>query len=262
MGRYLRLIGLFTKISFQEMAAYRTDFFVQFFVTLMHFVAELVGIWTIFHNTTSVAGWNVYEMVALLGVFRTMSAVIGLFIAPNMRQVMEDIRDGRLDFIVLKPVNAQFFVSFRRVVVWRVAEMLIGLGLVAVACSQLQTSLGAVQVLMFVVMLAAGTVIIYAFWLILATCAFWFTRINNIEMVFWNVFEAGRYPIDIYRWSIRMGLTYVVPLAFITTFPARALVGKAEPVGMLFALVMAGVSLALASAFWRYGLRYYSGASA
>lgn len=262
MLRHLRLIGLFARVSVQNDAAYRADFIAQVIVTLLNFAAELVGLWTIFSNTRSIGGWNVYEVLALLGVFRAMGGVIGLAIAPNMRLVMEDIRDGKLDFVVLKPINAQFYASFRRIVVWRTTEIVLGMVLVGVACAKLSASLTPAKVSLFLVMLAAGVVIIYSFWLILATMAFWFTRINNIEMVFWNVFEAGRYPVDIYRPIIRRGLTYIIPLAFLTTFPAATLVGKTQLTGVALALVMAAGSLAIASAFWRYGLRHYSGASA
>jgi len=116
--------------------------------------------------------------------------------------------------------------------------------------------------LLFVAMLTAGIMIIYSFWLMLATMAFWFTRINNIEMVFWNVFEAGRYPVDIYRPWVRWGLTYVIPLAFLTTFPAGALVGKTGSSGIVAALALGTLSWVIASAFWRFGLSRYSGASA
>ena len=262
MLHHLRLIWLFIRVSVQDSAAYRLDFFAHLVVTLLNIVAELVGLWTIFHNTNSLNGWNVYQMVVLLGVFRCMSGIIGMAIAPNMRVIMDDIREGKLYFLILKPVNAQFFVSFRRVIIWRFADVALGLVLVGVGCFKLAESLTPGKVGMFVIMLSAGAAIIYSFWLILATLAFWLTRVNNMEMVFWNVFEAGRYPISIYNPAIRFALTYLVPLAFITTYPAAALVGKTQAGGAALAILFAAGSFAAASGFWRYGLRHYSGASA
>lgn len=262
MLRYLKLILLFARVSLQDTAAYRMDFVAHVLVTLTNFGAELVGLWTIFSNTRSLNGWGVFEMVALLGVFRIMGGFIGLMIAPNMRLIMDDIREGKLDFVILKPINSQFFVSFRRVIVWRLADITLGLLLVVVAIVKLAATLTPANLAMFVTLLSAGAIIIYSFWLILATLAFWLTRVNNMEMVFWNVFEAGRYPVDIYRPMVRLGLTYVVPLAFITTFPAGALVGRSEFGGLALAVAFAAGSLAVASGFWRYGLRHYSGASA
>ncbi len=260
--RHLKLIAVFARVCIQDTAAYRTDFLVHLVVALAHMGAELVGIWIIFSNTRSLAGWNAYQLLALLGVYRIMIGAITLFIAPNMRRVMEDIREGTLDFLLLTPLNNQFYASFRNVVVWRLVDIALGIGLTAYACGKLGQSVGAMTIVGFVVLLSAGVAIIYSFWLILATCAFWFTRITNIEVVFWNVFEAGRYPVDIYRPWMRRGLTYLIPLAFLTTFPSAALVGKAQTGNVSLAVVAAIVALIASSIFWRIGLRRYSGASA
>ncbi len=262
MLRYLKLLWLFVRVSVQAEASYRVDFFVNGVRVLAQLGGELMGLWTIFSNTRSLLDWTVYEVVALLGVFRIMAGIIGLAIAPNMRAIMEEIRDGKLDYAILKPVNSQFFVSARKVVIWQLADIASGVLLAAIAAIKLSANVSAGTVAHFLVLLAAGTVIIYSVWLVLATLAFWFTRISNIEMVFWNVFEAGRYPVDIYQPWLRLGLTYVLPLAFLTTFPARALIGRGEAGGLAIAIIAAAAALAGASAFWRFGLRRYSGASA
>jgi len=260
--RYLRLMWLFIRVSIQDDAAYRIDFLTQLLMSVVQLGAELVGVWTIFSNTRSLAGWNAMEVLALLGVFRIMAGVITLFIAPNMRRIMEDIREGTLDFVLMKPINSQFYASVRRAVVWRVADIVLGIALAGLASAKLSAAWSLGGALLFAGMLMAGVTIIYSFWLVLATCAFWFTRLTNIEMVFWNVFEAGRYPVDIYRPWIRRGLTYVVPLAFLTTVPAGVLVGRADPAGVGAAVGLAAASMAVSSWFWRHGLRHYSGASA
>ena len=262
MLRHLKLIWLFARVSVQEDAAYRIDFITHVLVTLLHFGAELIGLWTIFSNTPSLREWGPFEMLALLGVFRIMTGIIALMIAPNMRLIMEEIRDGKLDYILVKPISSQFYVSFRRMVVWRLADLVLGVLLITVAMVKLAASFSPIVMLGFVVLLSAGVTIIYSFWLVLATLAFWLTRITNMEMVFWNIFEAGRYPVDIYRPWVRWGLTFIVPLAFLTTFPAGSLVGKTPLSGVVFAVVAACVSLAGASLFWRFGASRYTGASA
>ena len=250
------------RVSIQDDAAYRADFYANAAMSLVHLGAEIIGLWTIFANTRSLAGWTVFEVVTLVGVFRVMSGVVGLVVAPNMRLMMEDIRNGGLDFALIKPVSSQFYVSARRVVAWRMTDVAIGMAMIAVGCAKLHTQMSWTSVGHFMVMLLAGVMIIYSFWLVLATSAFWFTRISNIEMVFWSIFEVGRYPVTIYPRWIRWGLTYVFPLAFLTTFPAGSLVGKFDVSGLAVALSVAAVSFTIASIFWRVGLRHYSGASA
>jgi ABC-2 type transport system permease protein len=243
MWHYLKLIALFARVSFQDDAAYRMDFLVRILMSVVQLGAELLGVWTIFSNTKSLAGWNAWQMVALLGVFRIMTGVIAAMIAPNMRLLMEEIRDGKLDYAILKPINTQFMISLRKYVLWRLTDVALGLALVIFACVQLSATLTPWMIFRFLVMLAAGVTIIYSFWLILGTCAFWLTRISNIEMVFWSLFEAGRYPVSIYPPWLRYGLTFIVPLAFLTTFPAGVLVGKGGLVSVTVAVIVAGCSL-------------------
>lgn len=262
LPRYLKLILLFARLSLQEAVAYRLDFVIHLLTALLQTGAELIGLWTIFSNTRSLAGWNQWQILALLGVFRAMSGTIAMLVAPNMRLIMEDVRSGTLDFVLIKPINSQFYASARRVVIWHAFTIAMGILMAAVAGAKMAQAVSAGRAVLFLFMLAAGGVIIYSFWLALATCAFWFTRINNIEMVFWNVFEAGRYPVDIYQRGMRWVLTYIIPLAFLTTFPAQALIGKTEPANIAAALVVAVGAFAGSSWFWRYGLRHYSGASA
>jgi ABC-2 type transport system permease protein len=265
LARPLRLMGLFAKVSIQNVAAYRFDLFIRLFVSAMHLVADLIGVWTIFHNTQVVAGWRWQHMIVLVGVFRIVAGAIRMSIVPNMRRVLEDIMDGTLDFVLMRPINAQFFVSIREFVVWRIVDVVLGVALAAYGCIQLHGFMPMRAMALFVVTLTAGMVIVYSIWLGLATLCFWFVRIQNIEMVFWNVFEAGRFPIHVYPPWVQWTLTYLIPVAFITTFPAAAWTGdptKMAPTVVFVAVGMAAAMFGLASWFWRVGLRHYSGASA
>lgn len=262
LRRYAGLLVLFVRVSIQNEAAYRLDFFIRLATALANLAGELIALWTIFSNARSLAGWDAWQVIVLLGVYRVMIGIIGTVVAPNMRATMEDVRSGALDFVLVRPVNSQFYASFRQVVVWRGIDALLGLGLVVAGCSATAGRMTAWSMASFVVTLAAGSVIIYSVWLALATTTFWFTRLANVEMVFWNVFEAGRYPVDVYPPWMRWLLTFILPLAFLTTVPAGALTGRYGLTAMAGALVAAPAALAGATAFWRYGLRRYRGASA
>lgn len=258
---YLRLFWLFVKTSVLNDTEYRADFFGQILVTLLGVGTQLAAVGVVFSHTTDLAGWTLPQVLALLGVYNFMYGLIGALIAPNMRRLMEDVRRGTLDFALLKPVDSQFLVSARQFVVWRLTDMLIGLGLALYAAARLTHQFSLREALLFPVMLVCGAVIVYSFWLILTTTSFWFTRIENIEMIFWNLFEAGRYPIDVYPLYIRNLLTFALPLAFITTLPARALGGGVEVGTLVLALVLAVMMAAVSAWFWRFGLRRYGSAS-
>jgi ABC-2 type transport system permease protein len=121
---------------------------------------------------------------------------------------------------------------------------------------------GAFEAAEFAVMLLAGGVIIYSFWLILATLSFWFVRVENILEIFRSMYEAGRWPVSLYPGWLRFGLTFIVPVAFATTVPAEALTGRLTLETLLGAVVLAALLFTVSRVVWRVGLRHYSGTSA
>lgn len=260
--RYLRLLSVFFRTSIQTDIEYRADFFTRIIASLLGLLTTVGGLSIAYNYTDTIKGWKFAEVLTLLAVYYLMDGLIEMFIAPNMRQVMQQVRDGTLDFVLLKPVSAQFMASFRQINIWRVVNVLVGLGLSLYTVTQLSLSVGWSQAGAFAVTLASGAAVVYSFWLFLVTLTFWFVRLDNIEQVVWQAFEAGRYPIEIYPAWLRGGLTYVIPVAFIITVPAQALAGKIGFGFVLVSLAVAAAMLLLSSAFWRYGLKNYTGASA
>lgn len=259
--QHLRLLKVFFQTSVQTDIEYRADFYTRILASLLGLLTTVGGIGLAYNYTPTIKGWSFAQVLVLLAVYYLMDGLIEMFVAPNMRNVMGQVRDGTLDFVLLKPVSAQFLASFRTVNVWRIVNVLVGIGLCIYTVSQLSLKVGIEQALMFVLTLGAGASIVYAFWLCLVTLTFWFVKIDNIEQIVWQAFEAGRYPIEIYPSWLKGALTYVLPVFFILTVPAQAFTGHLQWPSALLAVVVALCMVSLASGFWRYGLRHYSGAS-
>ena len=260
--RYLRLMAVFFKTSVQTDMEYRADFFTRILASLLGLLTTLGGLTVVFTYTSNIKGWKLADMVVLLSVYYLMDGIIEMFIGPNMRQVMEQVRQGTLDFVLLKPVNAQFLATTRQVNIWRMANVFIGAGLSVYSVSRLSLSIGPTQAVAFALTLAASVGIVYAFWLFLVTLTFWVVRIDNLEQIVAQAFEAGRYPIDIYPNWLRGGLTYVVPVVFMITVPAQALAGRMHGFQAVTALAVSAAAVVLSSLFWKFGLKNYTGASA
>ena len=248
----LKLLAVFYRTSVQTDVEYRADFFARIIASLLGLATTLGGIAIAFRYTPHIKGWTFAQVLVLLAIYYLMDGLIEMFIAPNMREIMVKVRDGTLDFILVKPVSSQFMATFRTLNIWRAANLLLGIGLAVYALARLATTVGWERAGLFAGTLLAGLVVIYSFWLVLVTLTFWFIRLDNIEQIVWQAFEAGRYPVEIYPGWLRTTLTYVVPVAFIITVPSYLLVAAAVALGSLLA----------SSLFWRFGLRYYSGASA
>ena len=260
--RYAKLLAIFFRTSIQTDMEYRADFFTRIIASLLGLITTMGGLMLAYHYTSNIKGWTLPQVLALLAVYYLMNGFIEMFIAPNMRNIMAQVRDGTLDFVLLKPVNAQFLASFRTINIWQAANILVGAGLVAYSVTKLSLTVGWQEGGAFLVTMASGAVVVYSFWLCLIATTFWFIRVDNIEQIMWQAFEAGRYPIEIYPNWLRTAFTYVVPVAFIITVPAQALAGKIGITAVVSACVVAMSALLAASAFWRFGLKHYTGASA
>jgi viologen exporter family transport system permease protein len=259
---YLRLFWAFFRVSVQGEVAYRANFIIQLFQSLLSLGISLLGLAVIFSYTDTLGGWRPDEVLALVGVYFLVGGVIGLLIQPGMEDFIESVRNGTLDFDLTKPEDAQFLVSVQRVDIWRLIDIMMGLGVLGYALVRLGERVGGGEAAVFILMLIAGAVIIYSFWLILSTLSFWFVRVENILVVFQSMYEAGRWPISLYPGWLRYGLTFIIPVAFATTVPAEALTGRLNWVTLTIAVALAVVLFMLSRLFWRAGLRHYSGTSA
>ena len=258
----LRLLWVFFRVGVMGELAYRVNFVVRLFQSLVELGTALAGLAIVFSYTDNLGGWRPDEIVALVGVYFLVGGVIGLFIQPSMEAFIESIREGTLDFTLTKPEDGQLLISIQDVEIWELIDILLGLGVLTVALVRLGERIGAGQAAAFAVMLLAGGAIVYSFWLILASLSFWFVRVENILVIFQSMYEAGRWPISLYPGWLRFGLTFLVPVAFATTVPAEALTGRLDTPTLLGAFALAAALLVASRLFWRTGVRHYSGASA
>ena len=259
MLRYLHIGSLFLRIGALTELEYRANFFIQIFQSVVSLIISLGGLAVIFENTDSLNGWHPNELLVVVGVYFLIGGWVKMIVQPSLTRFMNAVRTGTLDFTLIKPVDAQFMVSIWQPEIWNIVDVLIGLGIIGVAVARIGSS---VQAVPFALMLLAGGAIIYSFWLILASLTFWFISLDNTVIIFESMFEAGRWPVGIYPAWLRYALTFFVPVAFAVTIPAEALTGRLSNETLVGALVLAAALLLISRAFWRYGVRHYSGASA
>jgi len=258
----LRIVWTFFRLGVLNELGYRANFFIQLFQSLLELGAAIAGVAIVFSHTDELGGWRQAELIALLGVYFLVGGLIRTLIQPSMQRFMEQVRLGTLDFTLTKPEDAQLLVSIQQVQIWKLTDVVLGVITLGVALSRLGGVVGVGGALAFGVALLAGGAIVYSFWLMLATCAFWFVRVENILVIFQSMYEAGRWPVGIYPGWLRLSLTFLVPVAFATTVPAEALAGRLTMTTLFGAIALALALLAASRLFWRTGLRRYSGASA
>lgn len=258
----LKLIWAHFRIGILNELQYRINFLLQLLQSFIALGTGLVGLALVFGHTTELAGWSRSELLMVMGVHILSGGLIRTVIQPNMQRLMENIQEGTLDFALTKPTDAQVLISVREFRFWQLTDAVMGAIVMGVAAFELKESIGLPQALAFAVALIAGAAMIYSFYLMLATSAFWVVRMEEMVNLFEGVYAAGRWPVGVYPDWLRTGLTFLVPIAFAVTVPAEALTHRLTPETLLGAVAFAAVLVLLARWVWKRGLRAYSGASA
>ena len=261
--RYLRLIGRFAASSAQNEMAYRASFWISLLHSLLNLGTGVLGIVVLFGQVESLQGWTLPSTLALLGVYLTLSALRRLFIGPSLESLSGldgEIHTGKFDFTLLRPIDAQFQASFRSWCPMALLDLLLGLGVLGAAASQLEGALTWANVCAFAVALAAGLVILYAILLAFTGLVFWSPGFL-FTWVFNGVFQMARYPVGLYPGWLRLVLTWVVPIGVMTTVPVQALTGHLSAGVLVGSVVLALAFLAGATVLFRVGLKRYASAS-
>jgi ABC-2 type transport system permease protein len=258
----LRVSWLFFKLGVLNELQYRVNFFVSLLQSAIALTTGLVVLALVYSHTEQLNGWSQSELLCVLGVQILMGGLIKTYIQPNMTRLIEDVREGKLDFALTKPEDAQVLVSVREVRIWSAVDVVSGLIVLGVGLSRITTEVGLADAAAFLVALAIGGILIYCFWLIVATIAFWVVNMWHAVELFDGVFQTGRWPVGIYPGWLRYSVTFLVPIAFAITVPAEALTSRLEWETLALAIAFAIALFAFTRWFWRFGLSRYSGASA
>lgn len=259
--RYLKVLGVFYKASILADLEYRANFLTHLLLSVLGVGWSVAGISIFFLHTDHIGDWSFHEVLIVLGLFQLFIGLIDALITPNVMDFTEHLRLGTMDFILTKPLNSQFHASLRRINIWRLGDALLGVGVIVYALARLQSSPAFDRVALFVVLGVCAAIILYSLVMLLITSAFWFIQLENVMELLFTFYEAGRFPVNIFPAWVRALLTFVVPIAFVTTVPASVLLGRLNAEFVLFAVAAASILFTVSALFWRHAVRHYSSAS-
>lgn len=260
-ARYARLLGIFWRSAVSAELEYRVNFASNAVLSMFWVAWAAVGVSVYFRFTTSVGGWTYPELLVVVGLFFTVNGLRQAVFEPNLNRMTEYIRDGTLDFLLTKPVDTQFMVSFRQVGVYNLFDPFLGLALATVGVIGSGRRTSPADLLAFTLMLGCAALLLYALTLALMAVAVRLVSSEDLDSVSFAVVESTRFPVQLYRQPVQTVLT-VVPVAFLTTLPAQALLGRLDLTWLLVAPAVGVGAVVAASGVWRASLRTYSGASA
>jgi ABC-2 type transport system permease protein len=259
--RYARLLAVQLRASLLLGVQYRYDFLIDGAIEVFWTATALVPLFVVFQKRTSIAGWSFGEALLVAGWFTLLQGVLEGAINPSLASVVDHIRKGTLDFVLVKPADAQFLVSTSRFYPWRALNVVTAVGIFVYAFVRIGSPPSITGVAMALLLLVTATAILYSLWILTVSAAFYFVKIDNLTFLFSAVFDAARWPVTIFRGLVRVLFTFVLPLALMTTYPALALLGRLDGV-TLAATIGGSIAFAvLARAVWLGAIRKYTSAS-
>lgn len=278
IGLYLRLLATFARNSLVRDLTFRSNFVIEAVSSVVWMAMNLAFYLLVFvkieetqgaAGAAQIAGWDKPEFLVFIATTMIVNSVVQAFFMPGAQELSELVRTGGLDFVLLKPVDAQFLVSLRRTSWSSLGNVVVALLLIAYAVPRLAAPPSAAAWALYPLYLACGVAILYSVMIALSATSIWLGRNQTLYDFWFYITNFSRYPMEIYRGGVlgdglRLAFTYVLPILVVINVPARVLAKplSAEHAGLAwFALAATAASLVASRWVFQRALESYRSAS-
>ena len=261
-ARYLNIYFELWKNSVTREMIFKTNFVLWIVVEMLWFGLQLSFIGVLYLHTDHIGTWTKWQVVLLIGGSHFIQQMFQAFFLVNCTNLSELVRTGKLDFLLLLPVNTRFLVSVRQVDLGSFVNAASAVAIMAYAAHQLHLVPTALQITGFLMLSIAGIAIHYSLMFLLATISFWTVRAQGIVWGYYNLFNIARMPDEAFRGWFRAVFTFAIPMLLVSNVPVRLLADKlGSLVPLLLLLAMSIVCFCVSEWGWRVSVRRYTSAS-
>ncbi len=261
--RYLDIYSIMLRNSLIREMSFKANFLLWMLVEVLWFVGQIVFFSIIFGNVDRIGDWTKWEVVLLIGTHQMISQLFQAFFFVNVAAIPELVRTGKLDSLLVLPIDSQFAVSTKQFGLDSIVNAAVGGIVVGVSLSKLGIVPTPMSILLYIVALGFGVAVHYSIMLSLAAVSFWIVRAQGLVYGYFNFLNIARYPDSIFPPLFKFIFSWIVPVVVVSNVPARLLAKSFDqPWPLMFKLVIAStIIFCLSRAFWRFALRRYSSAS-
>ena len=221
LKRYLTIYAALWKNSVTREMSFKGNFILWIVVELLWFGLQLCFVSVVFSQTNSVGTWTQWQMVLLVGASNFIQQVYQAFFLVNCTNLSELIRTGKMDFLLLLPVNTRFIVSLRQVDLGAFVNALFAVAVMVYAAAQLHLHPTLAQLAGFCALCVVGILIHYSLMFMLAAISFWTVRAQGIVWGYYNLFNIARMPDEAFRGAFKAVFTFALPVLLVSNVPTR-----------------------------------------
>lgn len=260
LRKYLRIYAAFFKASFVADLEFRANFITRIATDIFWYIAQIGTFETLYRHTGKIGGWDINQTRVFLGVLFVVDALYMITLHDNLDRLSDRVRRGDMDLLLVKPINSQFMLSFQRAATALFGNLLIGIAWLSWSLYHLP-DFQPVQILWLLVLIPTGLAALYAMRFMFAATTVIFTKSDNLQYVWYQIYKLGMRPDTIYFPWLKFLITTLFPVAFIASVPAQSLMFPTNWKLFVWAPLWTIVLVWLSSRFWRFCLRFYTSAS-
>jgi ABC-2 type transport system permease protein len=261
LSRYFKIYAALWKNSVTREMSFKTNFLMWILVESLWFGLQLSFIGVLYLHTDNIGTWTKWQVVMLVGASHFIQQIFQAFFLVNCTNLSELVRTGKLDFLLLLPVNTRFVVSLRQVDLGAFVNALSALGVMTYAATRMSLVPSPAQIGGFFILCLAGILIHYSLMFLLSSISFWTVRAQGIVWGYYNLFQIARMPDEAFHGLFKAFFTFALPMLLVSNVPVRVLVNKFSPGSLLMLLVMSVVCFLVSEWGWRRSVRHYTSAS-
>jgi ABC-2 type transport system permease protein len=260
--RYFRIYAALWRTSITREMSFKGNFILWIIVELLWFGLQLSFVGVVFTQTSQIGSWSAWEVVLLTGASNFIQQVYQAFFLVNCTNLSELVRTGKMDFLLLLPVNTRFVVSTRQVDISSFANAAFAACVMAFAAHKLHLHPTVMELAGFSALCVVGLMIHYSLMFMLASVSFWTVRAQGIVWGYYNLFNIARMPDDAFHGAFKAVFTFALPVLLVSNVPVRVLANKlTSPSACAVLLGLGLIWAAISHWFWQISLRRYTSAS-
>ena len=261
LSKYLNVYKKFLHTSLASELEYQTNILIDLITAILSLIGSIFLLSIFFQNNSSIGGWEFKQALIIQGIYTILNGITNTWFNPNLTEIVKHIREGTLDFVLLKPIDSQFFISLKKITPSGFLEIILGICLLIYCIKINQININLSFLTLCLITIISSICILYSLWFFISTTTIWFVKTWNATEVLRSFLYIGRFPLNSFSFSLRIFFSVFIPIAFITTIPSEVFLGLSQFWKILLEVIVTIVFLFSSRKFWLFALKFYSSAS-
>ena len=259
--KYFNVYTNFLQTSLASELEYKTNIVIDLLTAILSLIGSIFLLSIFFQNNIEIGGWEFKQALIIQAIYTILNGITNTWFNPNLTEIVKHIREGTLDFVLLKPIDSQFFISLKKIAPSGFLEIMLGFFLLLYCFRINEININLSFLTISVITLICSISILYSLWFFISTTTIWFVKTWNATEVLRSFLYIGRFPLTSFSYSLRIFFSIFIPIAFITSIPSEVILGQSAIWKIFLEISICAIFLFSSRKFWFFALKFYTSAS-